>query len=124
MSVLFVDDDPEEFELFSDALQSIAPSVTCTWERNCAGCLERLQSGLIPDILFMDVNMPLVSGFDCILEVLKLDHCRNLRVVVYSGMFSDHQMQKLLKCQNIEVMIKPKSFIDLQNSLRQVLNVA
>jgi CheY-like chemotaxis protein len=70
--VLYAEDDFEEFDLFREALQRFDRSIELHHARNGVHALESLTS-FLPDYIFLDINMPLMDGWEC------LDHIRNTK---------------------------------------------
>jgi len=61
--ILLVDDDVDDQVYFLDAINEINPSMECKLANNG---LEALQSiKILPafDIIFLDLNMPIMNGF-------------------------------------------------------------
>jgi CheY-like chemotaxis protein len=67
--VLYAEDDFEEFDLFREALQRFDRNIQLHHARNGVHALESLTT-YIPDFIFLDINMPLMDGWEC------LDHIK------------------------------------------------
>jgi CheY-like chemotaxis protein len=63
--VLYAEDDFEEFDLFREALQRYDRSIQLYHARNGVHALESLTT-YIPDYIFLDINMPLMDGWECL----------------------------------------------------------
>jgi CheY-like chemotaxis protein len=60
---LLVDDDEDDKEIFSLALTEANPSIKCVVASDGHEALSLLRDGsFIPDYIFLDLNMPLMSG--------------------------------------------------------------
>ncbi len=85
MIILTAEDDPEDFEFFQEAIREIDPSIVLFWATNGLELLNILdQSILIPDFIFLDINMPRMDGRTCFAEIKKHEKFRDVPVVVYS----------------------------------------
>jgi CheY-like chemotaxis protein len=62
--VYLIDDDEDEFLLFQQAIAELNINVEMKYINNCGEMLELLDKGDIPDLLFLDLNMPMISGRD------------------------------------------------------------
>ena len=62
---LVIDDDSDDRELFSEALASVDPVIVCDQATDGAEALKRLTAREIaaPDIIFLDINMPVMNGW-------------------------------------------------------------
>jgi CheY-like chemotaxis protein len=71
MIVLLVEDDEDDIEFFTDAIHIIDPSITLRVVHNGLEALDLLETGFVPDHIFLDINMPLMNGLDCVTEIQK-----------------------------------------------------
>ena len=92
---LLVEDDPEDQELFMDALHNISSNSGCYAVSNGEEALfTLLQENFKPDYIFTDLNMPRMNGFE-FLKILKgIEKFRSIPVIVFSSDCSDEQVQK------------------------------
>ena len=66
------DDDQDDTELFREALYDINPSIEFNFASNGKELVPKLQmSKHEPQIIFLDINMPGMNGWEC-LEVLRV----------------------------------------------------
>ena len=61
MTLLYIDDDAEDIEFFCDAIKNIHPTYLCLVAQNAKDGLHILET-LIPDVIFLDINMPVMNG--------------------------------------------------------------
>ncbi len=83
---LQVDDDKDDRELFREALEDVSKEINCHTAAGANEALELLASlhpGK-PDVIFLDINMPLVSGWECLTLLKKHELYRDIPVVIYS----------------------------------------
>ena len=60
-SIMFVDDDQDDVEIFSDALRNLDPGVEITVAENGLKALDLLNNKL-PGLIVLDLNMPFLDG--------------------------------------------------------------
>ncbi|HEY4148160.1 MAG TPA: response regulator, partial [Chitinophagaceae bacterium] len=67
-SILLIDDDADEASLFGEALKRVAPSVLFRYINEGGAALKDLlnDAGSLPDIIFLDINMPKINGWHCL----------------------------------------------------------
>lgn len=67
MWVLQIDDDEDDLEFFSTAVRLFDPVIQYRGVRSLDDALAIFgaEDCLIPDVIFLDINMPRHSGFDC-----------------------------------------------------------
>ena len=93
---LLVDDDPDDQEIFCLALQEIGKNLECIIANGGNQALEMLNSNkaLIPDFIFIDVNMPGMNGIDCLKHIKDLEHLKESEVIMYSTTSSQKIIEK------------------------------
>jgi len=97
-TVLVVDDDQDDIELFCDALKLINSSITCLRAEDGLVALNLLnQLIILPQIIFMDFNMPRMNGGLCLAEIRKTEHLKDIPVVMYSTFFSEEGIKEFKK---------------------------
>jgi CheY-like chemotaxis protein len=115
---LLIDDDSEEAEIFHYALEELNRPVKCV---NCKSGKEAIaylnkHVGDI-DYVFLDMNMPRMSGVECLQQLRKLPATNMVPIVLYSSSFIEEQ-KELLKAMGASAFLnKTGSVFDLQNSL-------
>jgi len=67
--------------------------------------LEILKSGVVPEILFLDINMPVMNGWDFLAEFKKLDSSyRNTTIILMLG--SMPNAEDILTTESIQSQLK------------------
>jgi CheY-like chemotaxis protein len=122
MIILIVDDDAEDIELFSEAVLEIDGSISCVEAYNGLEALKVLKrNALLPDYIFLDINMPLMNGRKCLEEIKANPNYRHIPVIIYSTTTDKKQIDECLKL-GADFLTKPNSFDDLIRSLKRILN--
>ncbi|MEJ0057712.1 MAG: response regulator [Bacteroidota bacterium] len=85
-TVFLADDDSEDREIFMEAVKSVDSSVRFMSASNGAIALQTLQNDILerPDLIFLDLNMPILDGKQLLSELKKNDGLRNIPVIMYS----------------------------------------
>lgn len=84
-TILLVDDDADDRFLFSQALASINAQVALTEAPDGAKALRLLQTApALPHIIFMDMNMPVMNGLECLKQIKSNPAYRHIPVVMLS----------------------------------------
>ena len=83
-TILLADDDDDDVFLFRNALAQIRQDVKIITARNGVDCMNLLMESSLPDLIFLDINMPLKTGLECLEEIRKDDRLKKLKVVVLS----------------------------------------
>jgi CheY-like chemotaxis protein len=120
-NVLLIDDDPDDREIFVSAMEIVSPASTCIVVRSAAEAFDRLTKELIhPDIIFLDLNMPVMNGQQFLKEIKGSSGLATIPVVVLST--SSHrgtiEVTKELGAQDF--ITKPDKFDQLVYRLQQI----
>ncbi|MCE3228186.1 MAG: response regulator receiver protein [Bacteroidetes bacterium] len=95
---LLVEDDIDDQELFDLCLKKTGKNVICSKCNNGAEALNLLKSDpdYVPDVIFLDVNMPKMNGLECLQKIREMTRFNNTRIFVYSTT-SDNMIEKKSK---------------------------
>ncbi len=94
-SVLVVDDEVDAAECLAETLKAQGYSVSCA--RGGREALRRLLEGPRPDLLFLDIMMPEVSGFDVLEAIADRPELRDLPVIILTAKPLTAQEMELLQ---------------------------
>jgi len=83
---LIVDDDSDDSSLFTEALTSIESSSVCYNATDGYEALEKLESAEIdqPDIIFLDLNMPGMNGWECLMKLKAEARYKDIPVIIHT----------------------------------------
>ena len=121
LTCLLVDDDPDDQEIFAMAVEAVNSSVTCHYADDGIKALEMLNSTqFIPDLIFVDLNMPRMNGKQCLAEIKKIDRLVNVPVYIYSTS-SHNQIKGTHDVVPTAYITKPSTLPELTQILKGVL---
>lgn len=121
MTILYVDDDIEDTEIFEDAVHAVDPSIEYLSANSAQQALDLLKSSdFLPDHIVLDINMPGMDGKTC-LEKIRQD-CRfnNINVLVYSTNSFPKDIHEIEALGSTFVK-KANSFKDLCEIIRNLI---
>lgn len=126
MHIMLADDDPDDRELFKDAIKELNLDVELTLFKNGDELLDYLhdpQNEKLPHILFLDLNMLCTKYDDCLTEIRRHSRFKDLSIAIYSTSSSEKDIHEtFVGGANIYIK-KPNDFEVLKNSLREVLKI-
>jgi len=123
-NILLIDDDDDDRKIFRLAVNSLEKGILCQDEKNPTQALEKLRkSELLPDVIFLDYNMPDMNGQDFIAQIREEKRLKHIPVILYSA-YSKEAAENLLLTTGTEYFIsKPYDFEDLKSILKNVLQI-
>lgn len=121
--LLIIDDDPDDREFFCDALKEVDASVIYYTCKNGLDAIEMLTSegAPVPDFIFLDLNMPILNGKQCLRELTKIRTLDHSHVIIYTTSELADDFSETLSMGAMHFMTKPVKFTDLCEALSNVL---
>lgn len=120
--ILLADDDMDDAEIFGHILEDIDPGLKFYHVTNGSGVMQHFQlpENPTPDIIFLDLNMPQMNGWQCLTQLKSEDKTRDIPVLIYST--SSHQKDKQLAMASgaSAFITKPSDYKTLQNLLFKI----
>ena len=124
MQIYLVDDDSEEAELFDEAIDRIDESIEVVWRNDVMEALEELMGAdRQPDVLFLDLNIPRVSGKQLLQLLRNNKQTKDIPIVIYSTSISKKDIEDTQPYGVKAFVQKPESFSVLVERLRDVLEI-
>lgn len=96
-NLLLADDDTDDYIFFKEVLEELPFTTTLSLVNDGVELMNFLTTRLnnLPDALFLDLNMPRKSGFECLSEI-KLKHgLQALPIIIFSTSFDMAVVDKL-----------------------------
>ena len=122
LELLLADDDEDDRYFFAKALDTLDFPVRLNTVENGELLISRLIRGedRIPDVLFLDLNMPKKNGAECLAIIKATRKLEKLPVIIYStSLHSD--VADLLYAAGAHYYIKKTELNQLKKILAQVL---
>lgn len=120
--ILIAEDDADDYLFFVEALDKITPPCKATRAKNGLECITLLKTTEKPDIIFLDLNMPVKNGLDCLKFIKDTEELKSIPVVIYS---TSHYIKDIDACFINDAhyyIIKPVAQEMLVEVLHIVLN--
>lgn len=122
MTILYIDDDEEDREVFGEALRIVDESIVYSYAPNGREALQYLvDQEQLPDFIFLDILMPVMSGGEFITEIKKDTRLSNIRIVLCTTYLTPQAYIEFKALGIIDILIKPHSFDELIKSLYLIL---
>lgn len=122
-TILLIDDDEDDQELFLKALQKTSTSVSFNSESNAALALQKLMRyELAPDVIFLDLNMPIMNGQQFLVEIKKCDGLKEIPVIIFSTSSNRATIDLTIEFGASQYITKPDTFDGLVSALSGVFS--
>lgn len=100
------------------AIQELDETITCVTALNGKEGLDKLKAKeVVPRLIFLDLNMPAMNGFQFLEHVKDNDELSKIPVVVFSTSSNSSDVQQTKKLGAIDFFTKPTSFLKLKQLL-------
>lgn len=119
-SILVIDDDRDDFELVSDAMQEVDPRISVSFCERCeASAIENFQTY---DLVLLDINMPHPDGFVC-LKGIRTKGYNNLPIIMFTNSENPSHISRAYKEGANLYFTKPTSYTGLVAGLKKLVNL-
>lgn len=116
LHILMADDDEEDRDIFATAIRELSPEIKMSIAVNGKELMEMLkdEDSPLPDILFLDLNMPFKNGQECLKEIRNNSRLKKLPVIIYSTSSNSEYIDQTYRGGANYYLPKPDSFHELK----------
>ncbi|MEP2278148.1 response regulator [Maribacter sp.] len=83
--------------------------------------LEYLKNNNCPDVIILDINMPVLDGWDFLEATRKLNFCTNVPVIIATSSSREDDVARVRTFENVmEYLEKPLNFKELNSIISKV----
>lgn len=124
VNILLADDDKDDRFFFDKALKALTIPTQLTTVEDGEQLMDYLakNSENLPDVLFLDLNMPRKKGAECLSEINLDPKLKKLPVIIYSTSLHE-EVANLLYNDGAYYYIQKTDFEELQKVLNHVLTM-
>lgn len=128
VEILMVEDSPSDAALAKEAFKNGKIANKLTVVENGVKAIDYLlkrngfESAVTPDLILLDLNLPIKSGFEVLAEIKKDDKLRRIPVIVLTTSMEERDVLKSYDLQASCFITKPvefDNFVSAVQSLRQ-----
>lgn len=125
ISILLADDDDDDREFFSEVISEIVPGAIIRNLKNGADLMEYIcaPGADLPDIIFLDLNMPCKNGRECLKEIKKNPKLRHIPVIIYSTSSNLKDIESAYYEGADLYVTKPNTFNELKRIANKVFSI-
>lgn len=117
-----MDDDVDDLELATSAVQAISKELECFTAKSAESALKQLEAKeLQPDLIFLDLNMPIMTGQQFLTEIKKKDPLKNIPVIIFSTSSNPSSIIETKELGAADYIVKPMKFSGLIQLLQTAI---
>lgn len=124
-NIFLTDDDTDDCSLFSEALLEVHAEAKLTINNNGVKLMEALDQNVppTPEVIFLDLNMPLKNGFECLEEIRQTKKLKSIPIIIFSTSSNNDIIEQTYLHGANYYICKPNSFSLLKKSIEAVLSL-
>lgn len=125
LNIALADDDEDDRMLFSEAIEEIDMRTKLSLFNHGQELMDYLilPHIILPNLIFLDLNMPIKNGKQCLIEIRNNPRLKDICIVIYSTSSSEKDIEDtFLNGANIYVN-KPNNFSKLREVVEKVLQL-
>ncbi|MGO4771423.1 response regulator [Flavobacterium sp. W22_SRS_FK3] len=123
-TIFYTDDDPEDLDFFTDALNELGNHLNIVTQNNGKKLLHDLKNPPPnPHIIFLDLNMHGLTGYDVLKELRSSEDHKNIPIIILSTSSDSVAIAKTRELGASYYIQKPTDFEFLQKAIDHVLKI-
>ena len=121
--ILLAEDDEDDFILFQEALGEYKDTVRLDWVVDGEELMNILKIKIaeLPDIIFLDINMPRKNGFECLTEIRQNENLKHLPVIIFSTSNDPALISWMYNAGANLYLTKPSDFKSLKEKIQKAI---
>lgn len=123
INILLADDDDDDCLFFKEALDELPMATQLTTVNDGNELMQLLnKTQALPHVLFLDLNMPLKNGYECLSEIKTNPILSTLPVIIFSTSFDKDSVYQLREYGAHYYIRKPGVFSELKTVIYSALS--
>lgn len=125
INICLADDDEDDRLFFTDAFDELKIKTKVVTFNDGVELMDYLNDddSILPNVLFLDLNMPKKNGVECLLEIKQNEKLSDIAIAIYSTSSSEEHIEEtFVNGANIYIK-KPNDFEDLKKILSEVVTI-
>lgn len=123
--IILADDDEDDRLFFTDAFSELKMSTKVQTYNDGVALMEYLNKdeAILPNVLFLDLNMPRKNGIECLQEIKSNDKFKDIAIAIYSTSSSEEHIEETFVLGANVYIKKPNDFNKLKKVLSDVITI-
>ncbi len=121
--ILFSDDDTDDALLFTQAADLLRSPILLSFAEDGEQLMKYLDKDSLPDLIFLDLNMPVKNGAECLREIRSNKKLEKLPVIIYTTSDNNRDIDTCYESGANLYVVKPTSFESIIKTLKKILAI-
>lgn len=123
--IILADDDEDDRLFFTDAFNELKISTKVNTFNDGVELMNYLNDpeSVLPNILFLDLNMPKKNGIECLHEIKNNNRFDDIAIAIYSTSSSEEDIEETFVIGANIYIKKPSDFTSLKKVLSDVVSI-
>ncbi len=123
--ITLADDDEDDRMFFTDAFEELKINTVVNTVNDGVALMDFLNQPetVLPNIIFLDLNMPLKSGIECLKEIKANPKFKDIVIAIYSTSSSEEDIENTFVLGANIYIKKPNNFGKLKEVLSEVVTI-
>lgn len=123
--ITLADDDEDDRMFFTDAFDELKINTVVNTVNDGVALMNFLNDpeSILPNIIFLDLNMPLKSGIECLKEIKAGPRFKDIVIAIYSTSSSEEDIENTFVLGANIYIKKPSNFGKLKEVLSEVVTL-
>jgi CheY-like chemotaxis protein len=121
--IVLIDDDLDDAGLFREALEEVDASASVHFFDDGVEAIHALSNHLVPlpDLIFLDINMPSMNGWDCLNRLKEIENLTAIPVIMYTTSSNVREKEKTKQQGSAGLITKPDNYKRLKEIISAIL---
>lgn len=121
--ILLIDDDADDQIYFRDAINEVSALLQCVIANNGLEALKQIQTPPPPDLIFLDLNMPVMNGYECLEYLKNEERYKDIPVIIFTTSKDVQDIERVRKMGAHLFFTKPTNFNILCKKLNEIVEM-
>jgi|SRR6185436_16390140 len=123
LRIWLVEDDEDDRIFFNEAVDEIKIPHEISCAKDCFEFFDMLDGSPVPDVIFLDINLPLMDGKECLKQIKVNEKYKNVPVIIFTGSSAQTDIDFVYEHGAHYHVVKPYAHINYLASLKMIFEV-
>lgn len=120
--IVIADNDTKEVAFFADAIAAVLAEFDVQNARDGGECIRMLKMDPSPEMIFLDLKMPIKNGAECLKSLREMPHFDHTPIIIFSKSYNYRDIDKCYKLGANYYLVKPDSKEEMVNLFKQLFS--